>query len=65
MFAKEMVVAAEAAQEAGEMLRRMLGNAHRIVKKGEIDLVTEADFAAEKVILEIIGRHFPGDILAK
>jgi len=63
MFAKEMAVAAEAAQEAGEMLRQMLGNAHRIVKKGEIDLVTEADLAAEKVILKTMARSFPGDII--
>ena len=63
MFAKEMAVAAEAAQKAGRMLRRMLGNAHRIVKKGEIDLVTEADLAAEKVILQTMARNFPGDII--
>lgn len=41
----------------------MLGNAHHIVKKGEIDLVTEADIAAEKAIIEIIHRHFPGDAI--
>ena len=50
MFEKESAVAREGARAAGEILIRMLGNAHHIVKKGEIDLVTEADLAAEKII---------------
>jgi myo-inositol-1(or 4)-monophosphatase len=63
MFAKESAVAGKAARAAGKILRRMLGNAHHIVKKGEIDLVTEADLAAEKAILEIVGRSFPHDAI--
>ena len=61
MFDKELAVAKEAAKAAGEILSRMLGNAHHIVKKGEIDLVTEADLAAEEIILEIVGHNFPKD----
>lgn len=63
MFDKESSVAGEAARAAGEILMRMLGDAHHIVKKGEIDLVTEADLAAEKRVLEIVGRNFPGDAI--
>ena len=43
MLEKELAVAREAARAAGKVLSRMFGNAHHIVKKGEIDLVTEAD----------------------
>jgi myo-inositol-1(or 4)-monophosphatase len=63
MLDKESSVAREVAQKAGEMLMGMLGNDHSIVKKGEIDLVTEADLAAEKMILEMIHRHFPYDAI--
>ncbi|MCF8142836.1 MAG: inositol monophosphatase [Deltaproteobacteria bacterium] len=63
MFEKESAIAGEAARAAGEILMRMLGDAHHIVKKGEIDLVTEADLAAEKRVLEIVGRNFPGDAI--
>jgi len=59
MFDKESAVAREAARAAGKILSRMLGNVHHITKKGEIDLVTEADLAAEKIILEIVGNKFP------
>jgi len=48
MFAKEISIAGKAARMGGDILIRMLGDAHQIVKKGEIDLVTEADLAAEK-----------------
>jgi len=66
MFEKESAVAREAAMAAGKILSRMLGDAHHIMKKGEIDLVTEADLAAEKLILEIVGHKFPEDnILAE
>ena len=61
MFDKELVVAIEAVRAAGKILSCMLGNAHHIVKKGEIDLVTEADLAAEKIVLEIVGHNFPQD----
>ena len=61
MFDKELAVAREAAGAAGKILSRMLGNTHHIVKKGEIDLVTEADLAAEKIILEIVSHNFPKD----
>jgi myo-inositol-1(or 4)-monophosphatase len=63
MFDRESAVAGEAARAAGDRLMRMLGNTHQIIKKGEIDLVTEADLAAEKAILEVVGQAFPGDAM--
>lgn len=61
MFDRESGVAKEAARAGGRILMEMLGNSHDIVKKGPIDLVTEADLAAEKRVLEILGQRFPGD----
>jgi myo-inositol-1(or 4)-monophosphatase len=61
MWKKEMNVARQAALEAGKILTGMFGHINQVMKKGEIDLVTEADLRAEKVILEIIRHHFPRD----
>jgi len=63
MFEEELSVAKAAARRGGDILLRMLGDAHHIVKKGKIDLVTEADLAAEKTILELIAGHFPEDAI--
>ena len=61
MWKKELNVANEAARAAGEILNRMFGKINHIMKKGDIDLVTEADLEAEKTILHIIRRNFPQD----
>jgi myo-inositol-1(or 4)-monophosphatase len=61
MWEKELEVAGMAARAGGKILQGMFGRTNRIVKKGEIDLVTEADFEAEKGILEVIRRNFPND----
>ena len=61
MWEQEIAVAEEASRAAGKILDRMFGRVNHIVKKGDIDLVTEADLQAEKVILEIIKHHFPRD----
>jgi myo-inositol-1(or 4)-monophosphatase len=61
MWEQEIAVARQAAQEAGQILRHMLGKVNRISKKAEIDLVTEADLQSEKAILDIISRKFPED----
>jgi myo-inositol-1(or 4)-monophosphatase len=58
---KELAVAREASQDAGEKLERLLGRVRQIVRKGEIDLVTEADLDAEKAVVQTIRRHFPQD----
>lgn len=47
------------ARKAGQLLKESLGNIRKIDYKGEIDLVTEADQASEKLITEDLSRLFP------
>ncbi len=61
MWDQELDIATLAAKEAGTVLKERFGQVHHIIKKGEIDLVTEADLKSESLILEIISSHFPGD----
>jgi myo-inositol-1(or 4)-monophosphatase len=51
--------AIETAREAGQILLEKFGRKININKKGEIDLVTEADLAWEKLIVEKIKSHYP------
>jgi myo-inositol-1(or 4)-monophosphatase len=51
--------AIETAREAGQILLEKFGRKINISKKGEIDLVTEADLASEKLIVEKISSHYP------
>jgi len=50
--------AIQTARDAGRILAARLGRA-RISNKGDIDLVTEADLASEKLIIERIRSHYP------
>jgi myo-inositol-1(or 4)-monophosphatase len=53
-------IATEAALSAGAILQSYWGNLETVKEKGRPgDLVTEADAAAEAVILRILQRHFP------
>jgi myo-inositol-1(or 4)-monophosphatase len=61
MWQKEMQTARYAAMEAGKILKELFGNINSISKKGEIDLVTEADLASEKTVIDIITGNFPKD----
>lgn len=63
MWELELDVGREAARESGRILKDLFGNVRGISKKGEIDLVTEADFQSERKILDIIGRNFPEDCI--
>ncbi len=51
--------AMETAREAGNILLEKYGKLTNISKKGDIDLVTEADLASEKLIIERIKTHHP------
>jgi len=54
------------ALEAGALLKERLHKRHTVEYKGEINLVTEADRLAETLIVERIGRSYPGhDILTE
>ena len=50
--------AIQVAREAGNLLVQRLGAA-QITNKGDIDLVTEADIAAEELIIDRIRSHYP------
>ncbi len=59
-------VAIEAARLGGEVLMELFGTNFRVDHKGEVDLVTEADQAAEAAIVALIRSRFPShDILAE
>lgn len=51
--------AIETAREAGQILLEKFGRKISVNKKGEIDLVTEADLASEKLIIEKIKSQYP------
>lgn len=61
MWEKESEAARQAVKEAGKILTGLFGKLKKINKKGEIDLVTEADIRSEKAILKIIREIFPDD----
>ncbi len=51
--------AIQTARDAGRILADRMGRALQISNKGDIDLVTEADLASEKLIIERIKSHHP------
>jgi myo-inositol-1(or 4)-monophosphatase len=51
--------AIETAREAGQLLLEKFGRKIAISKKGDINLVTEADIAAEELIIERIKSYYP------
>ncbi len=63
MWESELELACQAAAKAADILRDLFGKTHQVVKKGKIDLVTEADLEAESVILQAIRGRFPDDDL--
>ena len=58
-MSKELEAALSAARQAGEVLRSGFGVEHAITFKGEVDLVTEVDEEAERVIREELLGTFP------
>lgn len=54
-----MTAAVEAARQAGALLLDYAKSGFRIEHKNPIDLVTDADRAAERCIVELIHRQFP------
>jgi myo-inositol-1(or 4)-monophosphatase len=51
--------AVQTARDAGAVLVDRLGRALQVSSKGDIDLVTEADLASERLIIERIKSHYP------
>src|SRR6187399_1286922 len=51
--------AIETARDAGQILLEKFGRAIKVTKKGDINLVTEADLASEALIIERIRSYYP------
>ena len=61
-----LVTATNAALKAGSVLQNLYGKTHCIHHKGAIDLVTEADLAAEEAILKVLHKDsHAADILTE
>ena len=59
-------VAISAALKAGSFIRDNIGKAGRVHYKGEINVVTEIDKKAERIIVDTIRKKYPGhDFLAE
>ena len=57
---RNLHAAGQAAIEAGAIIRARYGQPHDIRMKGTIDLVTEADLASERKILDLLATSCPG-----
>ena len=51
--------AIQTARDAGQILAERFGRAIQVTHKGDIDIVTEADLAAERLIVERIRSYYP------
>jgi myo-inositol-1(or 4)-monophosphatase len=61
---KEIIL--QAAREGGRVLMQHFGQSFRVFHKGDVDLVTDADRAAEEAIVGVLRGTFPyHDILAE
>ncbi len=59
MFDKELNIAKNVAREAGALLKQLSKGNFSVSHKGTVDLVTEGDLAAEKLIVDTLSKHFP------
>jgi myo-inositol-1(or 4)-monophosphatase len=57
--ASELDVARSLAHEAGALIREALGRARTVDRKSPVNLVTEVDRAAERIIVDGLSRAFP------
>jgi len=55
-----LATAIHAAREAGRVLLSLYRQPHEVVSKGLRDITTEADLAAEKIVMDIIQAECPG-----
>ncbi len=54
-----------AAFKVGEVIRNLYGKEHRVEFKGEIDLVTEADYKSEEILKEVLSGIGAGEMMAE
>ncbi len=60
-MSQRLETAKRAARAAGRVLRKKFNAAREIRAKGKRDIVTDADYAAERVVREILLHHFSHD----
>ncbi len=59
-YSKQLKVAADAAKEAGKLLRELFDKVHTVREKSKYEgFVTEADIQSEKIILSALKKEFP------
>jgi myo-inositol-1(or 4)-monophosphatase len=63
MIAERLAFATQLARQAGELLRSAYGEAIEAKHKGEVDLVTEYDLRAERLLTQALREAYPGDAI--
>jgi len=61
LMPSRLQIASRAARAAGQILLNKLHDGREITSKGKRDIVTDADFAADKTIRRILLAYFPAD----
>jgi myo-inositol-1(or 4)-monophosphatase len=62
-WTEELAFATDLAARAGDLLRASYERVERIDRKSPRDVVTEVDYASEKLALDAIRRRFPDDAI--
>ncbi|HEX2221226.1 MAG TPA: inositol monophosphatase family protein, partial [Candidatus Limnocylindria bacterium] len=62
-LAEELRFAVRMARRAGALLQESYGRVERIDYKSKRDVVTDVDFASEKMIIDAIRVRYPGDAI--
>lgn len=60
-MSQRLIIARRAARAAGQVLIDKLRDGREITLKGRRDIVTDADFAADRTVCQILLAHFPTD----
>ena len=62
-WADELAFATDVARRAGALLTESYGRLERIDYKSKRDVVTNADYASERLVIDAIKARFPGDAI--
>ena len=62
-WADDLAFATDVATRAGDLLRDTIGRVERIDYKSARDVVTDADYASERLVIDAIRDRFPDDAI--
>jgi myo-inositol-1(or 4)-monophosphatase len=62
-YAEELAFAVDLAKRAGDLLVASYGRVQRVDNKSKRDVVTDADFASERLVLDAIKARYPDDAI--